>query len=322
MTRFSARSTTWLQVIRACLIIGSVTTAAAQTPPISQNVDRAQLLRNQPPTLRDQSSGNASSDESVAPSSPNDPDLGEQAILKRADSYKPFSIVVSAPITYTSNVALARTGEKSDTLFTPGFAVVYAPRITGALYGNFSVGQQMFYYNQFDELDFGSFDARAGLSYSIPSAHNLVLRADYAYNRLTDEDFDEFFASHAVNVGAELPFRIGRAQQVSLGLDASFNIASFPDAPGRNDYSAFVSYAVALARDLTLNAVFRVAVRDYTEGDRLDVSEIFALGATYRLTSWLAFNVMATYAHNDSDRDVFDYDVANGGGAASVTFRF
>jgi hypothetical protein len=185
-----------------------------------------------------------------------------------------------------------------------------------------SVAQQMFYYDRFNELNFGSFDARAGLIYNIPQAHNLVLRGDYGYNRLTDEDFDEFFASHSLNFGAEMPFRIGRAQQVSVGLDSSFNLDSDPDAPGRHEYSAFAAYTVALARSFGINAVFRLAVRDYTDVARVDVSEIFALGATYRFTQWLALSAVATYAHNDSDRDVFDYDVANGGGAVSVNFRF
>ena len=300
------------------LLLAAAGFVDAQT--ISGSVDRAQLLRNQPPALRDQAPG--TSEEGVAPASPNDPDLGEQAILKRADQYQPFTVVVSAPITYTSNVALVRTGEKSDTLWSPSVLFGYTPRITRTLYGNVSVAQQMFYYNRFGELDFGSFDARAGLIYNIPQAHNLVLRADYGYNRLTDDDFDEFFASHSLNFGAEMPFRIGRAQQVSVGLDSSWNLDSDPDEPGRHDHSAFVAYTVALARSFGINAVFRLAVRDYTDVDRLDVSEIFALGATYRFTQWLAVSAVATYANNNSDRDIFDYDVANGGGAVSVNFRF
>ena len=320
MTRRADKLTSWAQAsLAAILVLAAAALAGAQT--ISGSVDRAQLLRNQPPALRDQAPA-STTDEGVAPSSPNDPDLGEQAILKRAEQYDPFTVVVSAPITYTSNVALVRTGEKSDTLFTPSVLFAYAPRITRTLYGNVSVAQQMFYYDRFNELNFGSFDARAGLIYNIPQAHNLVLRGDYGYNRLTDEDFDEFFASHSLNFGAEMPFRIGRAQQVSVGLDSSFNLDSDPDAPGRHEYSAFAAYTVALARSFGINAVFRLAVRDYTDVARVDVSEIFALGATYRFTQWLALSAVATYAHNDSDRDVFDYDVANGGGAVSVNFRF
>lgn len=126
-----------------------------------------------------------------------------------------------------------------------------------------SVGQQFFLYNRFSDLDFGSFDLRAGVSYILPSAHNLLLRADYAYNRVTKvESFDAFFVSHAIVLGAELPFRIGRAQQSTAGTDLMLNIAADPDQPARHDFSAFVAYSVNLTRALNANVVGRVAVRD------------------------------------------------------------
>jgi hypothetical protein len=231
--------------------------------------------------------------------------------------------VVAAPISYTSNVALARTNEESDVLFTPNVAVIWAPRITRTLYGSFSVGQQYFYYDRFSELDFGSFDVRAGLTYTVPQWHNLFLRADYDYNRLTSGDgFDEFFSNHSLGFGAEVPFQIGRAQQISVGTDLNISVHAEPEQPRRHDYSAYVGYSANLTRSLSVNAVVRLAVRDYVEGDRTDVSGIFALGASYRFTKWLSANAISTFATNDSNQNVFDYDVANVGGAVALTFRF
>lgn len=289
----------------------------------SQAIDRTQLLRTQPPLRTDSTDEETGPDDARAIASPNDPDLGEQAILKRAESYEPFTVSVAAPISYTSNVALARTNEQDDVLFTPSFAITYAPRLTSTLFANFTVGQQLFYYDEFSELDFGSFDARAGLVYLMPKLRNLLVRADYAYNRLTSDDgFDEFFSNHAIALGAELPFRIGRAQQVSAGADLSFNLAADPDEPGRNDYSAFVGYSVNLTRAMTLSAVGRLAVRDYSEGDRTDVSGIFALSASYRFTKSFSVNAISTLATSESNQDVFDYDVGNIGGALGLGFRF
>ena len=293
--------------------------AAGQNP--TQAVDRAQLLRAQP-SLRDEpATDDEEGDETVA-ASPNDPDLGEQAILKRSERYRPFTFYASVPISYTSNVALSRTGEQDDILFTPSVGFSYAPKFTSTLYGNFSIGQQFFHYDKFSELDFGSFDARAGLTYIAPKLHNLLLRADYAYNRLTSDGYDEFFSNHSLNFGAELPFRIGRAQQISVGADASISIASSPDEPARHDFSPFVAYAVNLTRELTLAAVGRVAWREYVEGDRSDVSGILALTATYRFTKSFSANAIATFATSDSNQDVFDYDVFNLGLAFSLTAKF
>ncbi|HSH38359.1 MAG TPA: outer membrane beta-barrel protein, partial [Chthoniobacterales bacterium] len=184
-------------------------------------------------------------------------------------------------------------------------------------------GRQYFFYDRFDELDFASIDARAGLAYSLPKLNNLQLRADYLYNRLTDEgSFDAFFTSHALAFGAELPFRIGRAQQVSIGTDVSLNLDSDPDGPGRHDFSAFLGYSVNLTRALTISAVARVIARNYTDSDRTDVSGILAVSATYRFTKWLSANAVTTLVTNDSDQDVFDYDVANAGVALSFGLRF
>src|SRR5207245_11270958 len=79
--------------------------------PSSQDVDRAQLLQGQtqPPF------GPAGLPEGVedghAASSPNDGDMREQEILKRATQYQPLTLLLASPIFYTSNVALTGSGE-------------------------------------------------------------------------------------------------------------------------------------------------------------------------------------------------------------------
>lgn len=295
--------------------------ASAQTG--SQAVERAQLLRAQTTLRQNPVVDETGSDDTGAVASPNDPDLGKQAILKRAEHYRAFTFYTSAPVSYTSNVALTRSGEQGDVLFTPNVGINYAPRLTGTLFGNIGVAQQFFYYNKFHELDFASFDIRVGLVYALPRLHNLLLRADYGYNRLTQSNsFDAFFSSHSLNLGAELPFRIGRAQQISIGTDLSLLLDSDPEEPGRNDFSLFAAYSVNMTRRLTLSALARVALRDYVEIDRTDVSATLALSANYRFTPWLSLNATSTLATSNSDRDVFDYDVANIGGAVALAFKF
>ena len=49
-------------------------------------------------------------DQDYAAASPNDTDLGEQAILKRVEKYEPFTLETGVPIYYTSNVALVDRG--------------------------------------------------------------------------------------------------------------------------------------------------------------------------------------------------------------------
>ena len=63
----------------------------------------------------------------------------------------------------------------------------------------------------------------------MPKLNNLTLRANIDYNRLTGTDnFDDFFSNLALQLSAEVPIKIGRAQQVSFGVDASVSLYADP----------------------------------------------------------------------------------------------
>ena len=84
------------------------------------NVDRARLLRNQAQIQQPFSSEPTDGvDQGYAAASPNDPDLGEQAILKRNERYKAFTLEVGSPFYYTSNVALVDHGQVDDVIIAP-----------------------------------------------------------------------------------------------------------------------------------------------------------------------------------------------------------
>lgn len=285
--------------------------------------DRAQLLRTSPPSSSDPYSEENGVEDGRAVESPNDADIGEQEILKRVERYGPFTASVAVPFYYTSNVALVRSGEQSDVLAAPAVGVTYAPRFTGTLYGSFTVQRQEFYYDKFTALNFGSFDFRAGVTYILPKAHNLMLRGEYDYNRLTSSNsFNTFFENHSLFFSAELPFRFGRAQQLSIGVDTNVSLGANPSAPQRDEFDVYVGYAVNLTRSLSVGAVGRVFVRDYRSFSRTDVSEVLALTANYRITKNFSAGVATTLAWSQSDISVFDYKVANVGGALSLSFKF
>jgi hypothetical protein len=301
-------------------VVVAITAARAQTP---ADVDRARLLRNQTLMHGDPYSLENGVDDGYAVESPNDPDLGEQQILKRVERYEPFSVSVATPFYYTSNVALAKNGARGDVLVAPTAGVTYAPQFSRTFYGAFSVQQQSFYYNRYNDLDFGSFDFRAGLVYMLPKLHNLILRGEYDYNRLTfSNSFNDFFSNHSVFISGELPFRIGRAQQFSLGADANLSVHAEPAPPRRHEFDFFAGYSVKLTRSFSIDAVGRIFVRDYYTADRTDVSEVFALTANYRVTECFSASAASTLAWSQSNQSVFDYKVANIGGALSLNFRF
>lgn len=287
----------------------------------SRDVDRSQLLRIEPgspigaSTAADQGLGYA------APSE-NDADLGVQAILKRQEQYKPFTFSLSLPFLYTTNVALTRNGAVGDGLFAPALTLAYQPRIARTLYGEFIAVQQLFYYDRYTDFDFTSFDAIAGVVWYLPQYHSLTLRLRYDFNRLTDDEFNEFFQNHSVIGIVEMPFQFAQAMQLNIGALANISISASPQSPRRNDFEAYAGYAVQLSRSFSVDAVGRFVVKDYYEGDRTDINEILALTANYRPNAWVTLSALATFSWNQSNQSTFDYNVANLGGGVAVTVKF
>jgi len=292
--------------------------------PSSQDVDRAQLLQGQTQPPFGSSGSTEGFEDGHAAASPNDADIGQQEVLKRVTQYQPLTVSLGTPIFYTSNVALTRSGEMSDIVIAPVAAVYYQPRITQTLYLNFDAREQVFYYGSNHSFDFGSLDAEAGATYFLPQLHNLILRGWYDFNRLTFDDRlgDEFFSNHSVIFSAEVPFRFSRAQQLAVGVDANISVGADHQSPRRNDYEGYVGYSVNLTRAVSIGAVGRLVVRDYHQNGRTDLSEIVSATATYRLTNWCSISAISSFAHSDSNQDVFDYDVANVGGAIALSAKF
>jgi hypothetical protein len=258
-----------------------------------------------------------------AVASPNDPDLGVQEILKRQDEYQPFTISFGVPFYYTSNVALVSSGEVSDFIVAPTLGAFYDPRFTKTFYGHLGLRKQLFYYNDNSGFDFGSFDFEAGVSYFLPQFHNLILRALFDYNRLTTKDsFDAFFENYGLLLNVELPFHIGRAQRVALGMDVNISLAGEPDNPRRHDFDAYLGYGINITRAFSVDAVGRVVLREYVLTSRADLSEILAVTASYRVTKWCTASVIGSFAANQSNQSVFEYEVGNLGGAMSLNVKF
>jgi hypothetical protein len=285
-------------------------------------IDRAQIARDQTATAPGPIYTTGVEDNHVV-TSPNDADLGEQQILKRTETYQPFFASVAVPFYWTSNVALTNEGEQSDFLVSPVAALSYQPRLAKNLSASVGVREQLFYYDRLTSFDFGSFDVDVGLTYTIPQLHNLVLHAGYDYNRLTKKNtFESFFSNHSFVASAEMTFALSRAQQLSTGLDTNISMDADPNGPRRHDFGGFVGYSAQVARSILVGANFRLVVHDYVLTDRVDLNEIVSLNATYAVTRLISASAIASFAANQSNHSVFDYQVGNLGGSVALSIRF
>lgn len=255
----------------------------------------------------------------------NDADLGQQEeITEQPQRYQPFTVAVASPIYFTSNAFLSRMDERSDIIEAPGAAVYYQPRIVGTLFGLIDVRDQQFYYNRFDELNFGDFAVDAGLNLTLPQMENLILRAQYTYDRLTKKNsFSPFFQNHQIILNAEVPVRLSEAQQLSFGTAATLSVRSLPETSRRNDYEAYVAYSLALTRAISIAASGRLVVRDYYhENSRVDMTELGALSATCAVSRFLSVSALSSFGANQSNQSIFDYKVGNVGGSLVVGIKF
>src|SRR6266567_2654027 len=293
-----------------------------QTDQASQAVDRSQLFRSGQSIIPGEPISQSPSAYGYAAPSANDADLGVQAILKRQEQYQPFTFSASLPYYWTSNVALVPSGEVSDGVLAPAFVFAYQPRLMKKLYGEFIASQQLFYYSRYGSFNFTSFDAIAGVVYYLPNYHNVTLRLGYDYNRLTTDEWDEFFANHSIVASAGIPFHFGRAMQLNLGALANVSVAADPSEPQRSDFEVYGGYHVQFSRSFSVDAVGQVLFKEYYEGSRNDVSELLSLTANYRVGEWLTLSAVSTFAWNQSNHSVFDYSVVNLGGALALTFKF
>jgi hypothetical protein len=302
----------------------ALTSAGQPARAQSSAADRARLLRTEAAFQTPSNVSPEGVDQNYAAASPNDSDLGEQAILKRVESYEPFTLETGVPIYYTSNVALVDRGKVGAAITAPVVGLTYAPRFQRTLFGDFTLRQQFFYYsNDLSSFNFASFDAIAGLAYFIPQLHNLALRANVDFNRLTGtDDFDSFFSNLGLVLNAEVPIPIGRAQQISLGTYANISLYADPQPPRRNDFGLYAGYTVSLSRNFFLNASTTFVVRPYDSGGRTDVSEILALSGNYRIRDWLTVSAVSTFVANQSNQSVFDYNVFNIGGGITLGWKF
>src|SRR6266487_3732918 len=160
----------WPEFACTAVLIFAVQSAHGQVPS-GQSQDTTQLLGTRAGPTYGPSPTPSAEAQGYAIASPSDRDIGKQLILKQVAEYKPFTVSVYSPFFYTTNVALVNSGEEDDVLFAPGVTLLYQPRIANTFYGELGVVQQFFLYDRFSELNFGSFDAIAGVAYYLPQFH-------------------------------------------------------------------------------------------------------------------------------------------------------
>jgi hypothetical protein len=258
---------------------------------------------------------------SYAPSSPGDNDLGDQLILKEIPKNEDFRVQADAFLFWTDNAAHAPAGEIEDVFYGWRVAAGWQPRITNKLFGDVSVSQDWYVYDKLEALNFENFETSAGLIYIEPRLANILFFAQYQYGRLTS-DFEDLLNTHSIRAGMQKLFLINRKNSVHTVLMGDWDIETDVEELKRNEYIFDVGYRYRLTRKTQLSLSYRYTFFDYQEVDRQDHYQSLGFGVSYTPWKWMELYASASYVFNDSDISVYDYEAANVGAGLGMRVKF
>lgn len=304
----------------------------AQSPPPTFDPSRAaaNTLRGDAialPALRDQHTriGDVLTDENLfAPESPGDEDIGQQLILKRNEKTQAFAVLLDSGLYFTDNAAQVHRGAKEDWFYAGGGAISWQPRITKRIYGNVSVAEHWYRYNQYGVLDYESGEAAAGIIVLMPEIWNTIWNFNYYYQRITQGiDNDAVYQTHNVNAGVQKSVIFDRKNSLNLGLLASIALDASPGELKRNEYSGLIGWNYKIKHSMQLSLSYRLLCYDYANFDgRRDWSNNFGVAFVYRPWEWMELAASWNYTLNASNKEAFSYDAQLAGPAVSARMKF
>lgn len=294
-----------------------VTLTRAQEPRIEQARQIDALSPGTAPSLRALDSG---SFERTA--GRDGESFGIQQILKDEVRLRPFRAFADISAFVTNNVALTPKAPLSDSFLVATFGFEYRRPLPGGIQFESTLRVAGFRYNEYRVLDFNSVDAGGGLSYHAEKLGGIDLFVRYNFNQLLSAETDDtFFTNHTITAGVQKALPFSQAHYAFFGVTGQVGFAD-PKPAGRSEFAAYAGYHLQATRNFEVDLLYRYAYLIYPETDRADHNQTVSLGFRYRFTDWLSVSATTYAAWNRSDRDAFDYDVANGGGAITLSLQF
>jgi hypothetical protein len=258
-----------------------------------------------------------------APSSPGDPDLGEQYILRPQGGYQPFNFQLTQRALWTDNAALTDADELSDFYSDTELRLSYLPQIAANTFAEISAGYAFFRYADHSELDFDDLEASVGAIHVFRGLNDLSLRLRYNYERLlSGRSHDELFTDHSLEIGLYYPIALGPRNFAYGGYSSEFSLAGNPGYAARDEHEFIIGYTYSPTDRIELSSYYRLYVHDYVEGGRTDLLQTAGLYVTTHLTERIDLVLSASYSTNDSDLRGGDYDVGEAGAIVSLNFEF
>jgi hypothetical protein len=252
-----------------------------------------------------------------APESSADRDIGIQEVMTPIDEYDPFTLSFFSGYYFTDNANLSEINPQQDNVFWTQAEFTYLPVIKDNLYGELSVGETWYLYNQYPELDFNNFDGNAGLVYVIRQLGDTSTFVRYHYEYIDNyhqtsdpiTTIDSPYQNHSIQLGFYKPWTLSRHHFLYLSYLSEFSLDGKPDYAVRNEHRLIAGYRIHPLRKVTGDLYYQQAFLDFEDNGRDDWNASFGASLSYHITRNIYLAATASYNDNDSNVSNADYQV-------------
>lgn len=286
----------------------------------------ATLARTPAPSLADSAAldqRTLEEENAFAPSSLGDDDIGQQLILKEVPKDRFFRAFADSFGLWTNNAANVPAGRIDDFFYGARIGAGWQPRIGSRTYADVSLSQQIVRYNEFDVLDFESFEAAASLMHVVPKLSNTLFFGSIVYNRITGDEFSQdLYQSTSARIGAQKTFLINRRHSLHLSVLGDWDLDTDVDQLFRDEYIGDIVWNFKIFRTLVLSLNYRFTWLEYQRVDRGDALQFAAATLSWQPKKWLELYTTINFATNNSNVPAFDYETTSAGGGLGVRIKF
>lgn len=263
-----------------------------------------------------------SPNDQFAPSSPADPDLGEQLLLTRQERYRPFSVGAGYATTWTSNAFYTPDSPSSDVFMSAFASAIVLPHLGGNFFFEGAASFTGYRYFRNPVLDFNSLNASAGIIKIFREFADVGLYARYEYTYLFGTSGDNLLQEHSLVTGVRKTFQFSRANALFLSAEADFVVGGDPGFALAHDFSLFGAHQIDWTRYIQTSLFYQMNVLAFLENDRADVRNSFGLSVAYKPLQWVSISASSWLGWNASNQSEFDYFVGNIGGGITASINF
>ncbi|MBC8127930.1 MAG: hypothetical protein H8M99_12385 [Gloeobacteraceae cyanobacterium ES-bin-144] len=261
-----------------------------------------------------------------APFSPADSDLGFQQILGTYKGRPPVYVVFDTSLNYTDNApGLTQASDNESWFSATRLAISWRPLIAYGWFADVGLSADVFRFEGNDAADFENFEPYVGVVKSIPELDDLLYYLRYDYQRITRGGLsDSSYSAQLIRTGFQKPIILTTTQQLTAGIETSFDITANKDDYEHNEYGVNLAYTYWFTDELNAAFSWNGSMWDFRDGGRRDWSQIVGIEFSWMPCQYARVftNVYYTNHNSNVDSEVNDFQAWQTGLGFGITYSF